>query len=277
MFFELLVFVAPMPSLDRPSPRFGLLGFGLLSVALLGSGSGCGLLIDLIDGDSVATVRLFATHAGTRGDEGFPNYGDAETTRVFVNDLGWQLALSELYVTTTAIRMVRCGEDSGSPIEMFWDACPEDFVSTNDLAPLPLGAVTLSDGDYCRLDVSFGPYVVTEKSADHVRPANPMIVGNTILITGVARRGEGPDLEQVPFEILSDANLTARISLATLDTGSPFKLQDEDFARDLTVLKTYDSLFEGVDFATATPADIEAAVLAGLELDTRVYKGNKVF
>lgn len=249
----------------------------LLSALLLVSSSACGELVDLIDGDSEATVRFFATHAGTPGADGFPDYGDSLTTRVFVNDMGWQLSLSELYVTTAEVRLVPCAASSGTAIEMFWGACPEDFISTDDRESLPLGAVTMIDGDYCSVDVTFAPFVEPAESSDHNNPSNPMITDNTILITGVARRGEGSNLEEVPFEIVSDATITARADISKIDSGGPFTLFEENFARDLTILKTYDSFFAGIDFATATPADIEAAVLASLELDTRIYDGNEVF
>ena len=248
----------------------------LLLSGLLLSSSGCRAFIDLFDGDSVATVRLFATHAGTPDDMGWPDYGDSVTTRVFMNDLGWQLSLSESYVTTAAVYLVRCDANVGTEIEMFWGACPEDFIATDDRESLALGAVTIADGQYCRVDVTFGPYIPSPESHEHINPANPMIEGNTLLITGVARRGMGDELEEVPFQLTSDATVTARDNIALIENGRPLTLEDESFARDLTILKTYDTFFDGVDFATATPADIEAAVLASLELDTRVYPGSDV-
>ncbi len=256
-----------MPSLHRRT---------LLLSAVLFASSGCGALTDLLDGDSVATVRMFATHAGTPGDTGFPDYGDSLTTRVFMNDLGWQLSLSEVYITTAEIRLVPCAADVGTQIEMFWGTCAEDFIAADDRESVALGAVTIDDGDYCRVDVTFGPYMRTEGSDEHINPANPMIEGNTILINGVARRGMGPELEEVPFQLLSDAVVTARANIAMIENGRPLTLEDENFARDLTILKTYDTFFQGVDFATATPADIEAAVLAALEHDTRVFPGSTI-
>jgi hypothetical protein len=264
--FGLLAFRTPMPSLHRP----------LLLSALLGMSSGCGALIDLIDGDSAATVRMFATHAGTPGPDGFPHYGDSITTRVFTNDLGWQLSLSETYVTTAEVRLVRCGADVGAAIDMFWGSWAEDFISVDDRESVSLGAITVKDGQYCRLDVTFAPYVPSGDRTGRSNPANPMIIGNTLLIKGVARRGAGDDLEEVPFELLSDTTISARVSIAQIEAGGPMTLSDENFARDLIILKTYDTFFEGVDFATATNADIEAAVLAALEYDTRVYPGSKL-
>jgi hypothetical protein len=248
----------------------------LLCSLLLVTSSGCRALIDLIDGDSVSTVRVFATHAGTPDEDGFPHYGDSDTTRVFHNDMDWQLSLSEIYVTTTEVRLVRCSASTGTEIEMFWGACPEDFVRTNDGESIALGGVTISDGEFCRLDVTFAPYIPEDCSSEQPSLDNPMIEGNTILITGIARRGTAPDLEEIPFQLVSDATITARIDLSTFENGGPLTLDKENVARDLLILKTYDTFFNGVDFATASAVDIEAAVLAGLELDTRVYSGSKI-
>jgi hypothetical protein len=227
-------------------------------------------------GPSVATVRFFATHAGTLGVDGYPDYGDYETTRVFVTDMGWQIALSAVYVTTADVRLVGCAEPSGTPIEMFWGPCPESFVTTNDLESVPLGAVTVDDGSYCHIDVVFGPFVAPPGGDEHIAVGNQLIQDNTMVVIGVARRGEGATLEEVPFQIVSDAVVTARANIATIENGRPLTLQDENFARDLTILKTYDTFFDGVDFATAKPADIEAAVLSALEQDTRIYPGSEI-
>ncbi|PRP97440.1 hypothetical protein ENSA5_34320 [Enhygromyxa salina] len=229
--------------------------------------------MDLLDGDPVATVRFFATHAGTPTEDGYPDYGDSQTTRVFVNDMGWQIALSTLYVTTSEVRLVRCQEDSGTAIEMFWGPCPEDFVSFNDLDSVPLGAVTVTDGAYCRVDVTFGPFVAPASADEHIAVGSPIIEDNTIAVIGVARRGEPPMQEEVPFEIVSDAVVTARVDISKLENGGPVRLEDEQFARDLTIIKSYDTMFDGLDFETATPAEIEASVLNGLESFTRAHNG----
>jgi hypothetical protein len=255
-----------MPSLHRRT---------LLMIAAPFLIAGCGI-VDLIKGNEVATVRMFATHSGSPTDDGWPDYGDSITTRVFTNDMGWLISLSEVYVTTAEVRLVECSAELGEEIEMFWGACPEDFVHTDDRESLALGAITVGDGSYCRIDVTFAPYVPSEQSADHINPENPMIENHTVLINGVARRGMGPDIEEVPFQVLSDVAVTARANISKLDNGTAFKLDDENVPRDLTILKTYDTFFEGIDFSVATPEEIETAVLAGLEFDTVIYKGAEI-
>ena len=233
--------------------------------------TGCGLE-ELFDGESVATVSFYATHAGTLGPDGYPDYGDFETTRVFDTDMGWQVSLAEVYVTTAEVRLVECGS-GGTPIEMFWGPCPEDFINANDLDSVPLGAVTVDDGDYCGVDVVFGRFVPPPEGDNHVAVGNPMILDNTIVVIGTARRGEGDDLEEIPFEIVSDAKITARLDISKIDDNGPLHLEDENFTRELTVIKTYDTFFDGVDFAVDGPAEIEAAILNALEYDTHPFNG----
>lgn len=234
--------------------------------------AGCGLG-DLF-GQSTSTIKVFATHAGTPDDAGFPELGDAGSTRVFTNDMGWEIALGQIYVTTADIQLVRCGEQDGTSIEMFWGTCPEDFISTNDRETLPLGALTIDDGEFCGVDVVYSPYVDDGGADEHTNPSNGEVVGKTVLITGVARRDVGTaTLEEVTFELASEQTVIAHLDISQLEDGGPVRLAHENFARNLTVLKTYDQFFEGIDFSSATQADLEAAVLAGLELDTRVYDG----
>lgn len=242
---------------------------------LISTVAGCGLG-DLF-GQSTSTVKFFATHAGTPDELGFPEYGDAGTTRVFTTDMGWEVALGEVYVTTAEVRLIRCDEQDGTLIEMFWGTCPEDFVRYDDRETLPLGALTIDDGRFCGVEVVYAPYVEDGDTDEHTKPSNPDVVGNTVLLAGVARRdiGDGT-LEEVTFGLATDATVTAQLDISELEDGAPVRLDNENFARNLTVLKTYDLFFSGIDFATATEADIEAAVLASLEFDTRIYDGATV-
>lgn len=224
--------------------------------------------------ESTSTVKFFAAHAGVPTDTGFPDYGDAGSTRVFMTDLGWEIALGEAYVTTQDIRLIRCGKQEGTTIEMFWGTCPEDFVAAQDRETLPLGAITIEDGRFCAVEVVFGPYVDDGGTDEHIKPSNPEIVGNTVLIDGVARRDPGDgNLIEVPFTIRFADEIVAEIDVSTLDAGQPFELANESYARNLSVLKTYDRFFDGIDFESATQDELDAAVKAALELDLRIYDG----
>jgi hypothetical protein len=243
----------------------------------------CALLISTLSGceglfkESTSTIKIFATHSGTPDETGFPEYGDAGSTRVFMNDMGWEVALGEVYVTTAEVRLIRCEEDDGTPIEMFWGTCPEDFVRYDDRETLPLGAVTIADGSYCGVEVVYGPYVEDGDDDEHTNPENQAVIGKTVLLAGVARReiGDGM-LEEIDFSVETDASVIATVDISELVDGEPVRIDDENFARNLTVLKTYDQFFAGIDFASATEAEIEAAVLASLEFDTHVFDGATV-
>jgi hypothetical protein len=251
-----------MPCLHRRS----LLALGtFLAIA----SPGCAL-----DWEGDATVRFFATHAGTPSVEGiYPDYGDEETTRVFVTDMGWQIDLTEVFITTAEVRFIRCQESTGTPIEMFWGPCPESFVSTDDLESVPLGAVSVDDGRFCGIDVVFGPFVPPPDGDEHIAVGNPLIEGNTFVVNGFARRGEPPMIEEYPFSIVSDVEVIAHLDTSTLEDDGPIVLEKENFPRDLTIIKTYDRFFDGIDFASATSAELEAAILSGLERQTVVFDG----
>lgn len=257
-----------MPTCRRPALACALSLASILPTIL--PTLGCdGLVLE-----STSTVKFFAAHAGMPTDAGFPDYGEAGSTRVFVTDLGWEVALGEAYVTTQEIRLVRCGRQQGTAIEMFWGTCPENFVTAQDRETLPLGAVTIEDGDFCEVEVVFGPYVDDGGEEEHVQPSNPEVVGATVLLAGVARRDPGDgSMVEVPFAIRFEDELVAEIDVSTIDGGQPFELANESYARNLSVLKTYDRFFDGIDFSSAGQADLEAAVKASLELDTRVYDG----
>jgi hypothetical protein len=245
----------------------------LVCALLISTVAGCGGLFT----ESTSTIKFFATHAGTPDDAGFPEYGEAGSTRVFTTDMGWEVALAESYVTTAEVRLIRCDEDEGTPIEMFWGTCPEDFVRYDDRETLPLGAVTIEDGSFCAVEVVYSPYVEDDDEDEHTNPNNQAVIGKTVLLSGVARRDPGNGmLEEVDFSLETDASVVARLDISELEDGEPVRLDNENFARNLTLLKTYDQFFAGIDFSTATQADLEAAVLANLEFGTLIYDGATV-
>ena len=90
---------------------------------------------------------------------------------------------------------------------------------------------------------------------------------------GLATKGE----TSVPFEIRATDSVDVELDLATIDAGAPLRTQgDQAFPTDLTLAKTYDRFFDGIDFASATQTDLEAHVLAVLALETRVMLGTRV-
>lgn len=230
--------------------------------------SGCGLE-DLFNGRTTSTVSVFTTHGGTPSSPSqYPDYGMEGETRVFTNDEGWEVSLFQAYVTTANVRLVPCGKPPVS-VEMFWGPCAENYITIEDGETLPLGAVTVDDGQFCAVEVDFAPYIVDDTLEDHVEPDNSEVEGNTIYIIGEARRG---DDEQVPFEIITPRGTRAILDLSDIQGGGPLTLDDEEFPRNLKIVQTYDSFFDGIDFAAASPKDLEDSVLAALEFDTLVFE-----
>lgn len=252
----------------RSLPRVALSSSVLLA-------SGC---LDQLENGG-ATVFVFSTHHATPVDGVFPIRGDDQMPRVFDNDQGWTVTLLESYITTSAVTLVRCsGEEL--PLNMFWGPCPED-ISDKDLDTLTVAGLRVSPGDFCGLDVSYGPYktpVIDDsevESTRHQTPDNEDVMGATIYLRGAARM-DGD--ESIPFELRATGELDVTLDLSDLEgAGDPMTVdQQEDFPRELTVSKTYDRFFDGVDFATFDPEALEGQLLDILEQQTRVSDGQRV-
>jgi hypothetical protein len=113
------------------------------------------------------------------------------------------------------------------------------------------------------MNVHYGPYPLGASSDG----LDPRIVGATFLIEGAAVRG---DLV-IPFEIRSEASIDVELDMSTIDAGRPLFVDGgEDFPIELALSKTYDRLFDGVDFETATADDLVEQVGAVLALESRV-------
>lgn len=250
----------------------------LVCVALCSSvvlATGC---LDQLDRDDT-TVFVFSTHHATPIEGVFPIRGDDQKPRIFDNDQGWTITLLESYVTTSAVTLVRC---SGEPIplKMFWGPCPED-LRDKDLDSLTVAGTEVSPGDFCGLDVAYGPYMTPViddsevESTRHQTPENDDVTGATVYLRGAAQMGGG---ESVPFELRASGELEVQLDLSDLEgDGDPMTVDDkEDFPRELTVSKTYDRFFDGVDFAAFDPEAIEAELLDILEEETRVSDGPRV-
>ena len=70
------------------------------------------------------------------------------------------------------------------------------------------------------------------------------------------------------------AKIVAEVDTSTLKNGGPIVIaNDQRVPVELTVSKTYDRFFDGIDFLNTTPEEIEASVLSSLELDTALTIG----
>lgn len=223
---------------------------------------GCDLLDALSDpGDTLITV--FTNHHATPENGQVPDRGGDGELRVFENDEGWTVHLTEGLITTTGTTLHRC-DGSEAAVDFYFGTIAEDLRSA-DLLPLTLGGTTVSAGSFCGLTVHYGPF----SAATDMPPETADVTaadGNTIYLAGFAERGS----ESVEFEIAVDAAPDVYIDLEDRPEGALRISGDEPFPVEMTVSKTYDRFFDGVDFATVTADDLDQNTLAVLELETRV-------
>lgn len=225
-----------------------------------------------------ALLYVFSTHHATPENGSFPNRGDDEAPRVFENDSGWEVTLLESYITIEAVTIVTCGGRE-LPLQMFWGPCPED-LRAKDLETLTVAGRELEPGDYCDLIVDYGRYhmpVIEPGTEDtrHAIPPNSAVDGATVFFAGGARQNAGEDA--VPFQLRGTVEQRLTLDLRTVDGGKPFHVaRHEDFPKELTVSKTYDRFFDGVDFSDFDASALEGEFDGVLEEQTRVQVGTIV-
>lgn len=233
--------------------------------------AGCDLQ-SALDGitPSQTLVNVSVTHHGTPTAAGFPDHGGEGETRRFDSDEGWTILLTSAYVVTTQLSLERC-DTTDMNIESYWGAVAEDIRGA-DLELHTVGGIELADASLCRLKVRYAPYT----STNGARSAGPAdIDGATVFFAGGASRGD----EVVPFTVRSTATIDVDLDLSQLDGGRPVIVSGkEDFPVELDVSKTYDRLFDGIDFsAFADEAELDATltrqVEALLAMETRVGLG----
>ncbi|MEX1363423.1 MAG: hypothetical protein AB1Z98_09875 [Nannocystaceae bacterium] len=244
----------------------------LSSTALFGTG--CDLL-DAFNDEGTTLVQLMVTHHSTPEDGQFPDLSAGEgDLRTFETDEGWTIYLQTAYVTTTQASLGSCG---GAEVDFdsHWGALPENLGST-DLDLKSFGAVEVEAGSYCTLTVEYGPFV---PSADAAARAHDMgehrsdVEGSTFFFKGVAQKGDA----SIDFELSSNQAVQVDVDLSSVVNGGPLVIDaDEAFPIDLTLSKTYDRFFDGVDFEGTSDEDLSANILAVLELETRVAYGTRV-
>lgn len=230
---------------------------------------------DRLEGNG-AIVNVFATHHASPEDGVFPLRGEDDQPRIFEGENGWTITLAESYITISSVTLVSCA-GARHDLQMYWGPCPED-LRTEDLATLTVAGLKVPPGDYCNLEIEYAPYEmpVIDRDADtrHEVPENEEVEDATIFLGGVARKGE----DSVPFVLINSAELTVDLELASEDgPGQPMRVKaSEDFPKELTVSKTYDRFFDGVDFSTFDEAAIEARLDDVLEDQTRVASGTVI-
>lgn len=236
-------------------------------------GAGCDLIEALQNNGKGSTlVQLMVTHHATPENGTFPSLsvGDATT---FETDEGWTVSLRTAYITTASASLHEC---SGGTVEFdsFRGPLPED-LNSEDLDLFSFAGVEVEQSSFCGMTVEYGPFVADEETARSYEMGDDAskVRNATYYFEGVAIKGD----VSVPFELTGDGTVAADLDLTTLMNGGPLRISaDEPFPVDLTLSKTYDRFFDGVDFSSFDAADMDANIMAVLELETRVAFGTRV-
>ncbi len=236
---------------------------------------------DVLGGYAVPTV-INAAHHAARGEDGkLPNYGDPDRPRVFTNDLGWIITLSEGFVVTTAAKIEPCSGD-GVPLDLPFGPYPEYWLD-QDVNVIDFATTDLAAAKYCNLIIEYGRYQrsVATMADDKPFPVKDLgrAEGTTLYLAGYADKPDGKGgMITKNFGFRSDQTIIVNLSLEELDDGEAWRIVgDEPGMRNLTVIKTYDEFFDGIDFDALDVAAVEAELPARLARQTRVISGTSVY
>jgi len=242
-----------------------------LSLTTVFGAAGCDL-IDAFKNEDTTLVQLMVTHHATPQDGTFPSLsvGDAAT---FETDEGWTVSLRSAYITTADATLHSC---SGSSVEFesFRGPLPED-INGEDLDLLTFAGVEVEAGSFCGMTVEYGPFVADDETARDYQMGDDAnkIRNATYYFEGVAHKGD----VAVDFELTGDGTVAVDLDLSTIMNGGALRISaEEPFPVDLTLSKTYDRFFDGVDFSTSDSDDMNANIMAVLELETRIAFGTRV-
>ncbi len=224
---------------------------------------GCDLIDAFSDpGDTLITV--FANHHATPENGAVPHRGDAGDYRVFENDEGWTVQLTDGLITTSGVTLHRC-DGAQAPVEFYFGSVAEDLRSA-DLDRRTLGGTEVGASEFCGVTVHYAPFSAQRDEAPASMDA-AVVDGLTVYLAGVAEK----DGQRVPFTIEVEQSVDAFADLS----ARPLRIRgNESFPIEMTVSKTYDRFFDGVDFDTLDEDDLEAQALAIVELETRVDVGS---
>lgn len=237
---------------------------------------------DALGGYPVETV-INAAHHGVRGEDGkLPRYGEPEEARFFENDLGWKIALTEGFVVSTAVKIERC-DGEGVVMNLPFGPLPESFLD-QDINATDFAILDLEPGEYCNLIVEYGRYqsgvAAMAKDVPFSVEDPAHAEGTTLWLSGYADKddGKGGTITKA-FSFRSDQTIIVNLSLATLEEdGGPWTIRgDEPGLRNLTIAKTYDDFFAGVDFETIDKPTFEAELPKRLAAQTRVVSGSTIY
>ena len=221
-----------------------------LLLPTLALATGCDLLDQLTQHTGI--VDVFAASHGTPDEEGNLPTRNGEQL-IFVNDMGWEIFVDEAYVTTAGVTLQAC-DGERFDVELYWGPLAEDIGQTADSETAGLGGARVNSGNYCELLVEYAPM------AEEV--PNPDAAGTTVYLTGSALK----DGQHIDFLWTTTVEVEAEVDITKVEAGKPFRISEsQNFSKKLTVSKSYDSFFDGVDFAEPlTQGDIDALIAASL-------------
>lgn len=237
------------------------------------AGSGCEVF------NPEVTVSLAISHHGTRLMDGkLPDYGEPDAARIFVNDKGWEVSLAEAVIVNTKAQIESC-DGQVHDFVLPYGPLPE-YQLDQDKDLIDFATVALPEGSYCVLRVEYGRYLAAEvaKAADtpYVLQGHADMEGLTVYLAGTAEELASGTVVNWGMKTANTA--IVELDLSTIEDGRPFTITgDEPGGKALTVAKTYDAFFRGVDFAAFDQAAGEAALLEVLRAETYVRAGVSVY
>ena len=252
-------------------PRVSLLPACLLFTASTFALAGCDAIgaLKSFEEDSNDLV-VYTTHYATPENGIFPDRGADSEARVFENDLGWRVVLTNAYVVTAAVELVSC-KGNQVPVDMYWGPCPEDMTTT-DLDSAAIGGMVTPAALYCEIIIDYGNYDPDASGSSefkHPIPDDPEVVGATIYLAGYAELGD----QSVPFDLRYTDSVSTTLDISTIDDGAPFRVEKGTMQAELTLSKTYDAFFQGVDFTNLDEAALTARLGDILVDQTRASVG----
>lgn len=244
--------------------------------AALTTGAGCGLF------ETEVTVSLAISHHGTRGMDGqLPNYGEPDAARIFVNDKMWEVSLAEAIIVTTSAQIEAC-DGATFDFKLPYGPLPE-YQLWQDKDLIDFGSIDLPEGTYCKLRIEYGRYQAAAAASAPDTPykveGHADVEGMTVYLAGTAENVDpNGDGKVVNWGLKTNGTAIAELDLSKIDGGGPFAIRgDEPGGRALTVAKTYDAFFKGLDFAAFDQAAADAGLLGVLTAETYVIAGVQVY
>lgn len=242
----------------RPSR---LLAATAILAPALALSSGCDFIDQLTQTSGV--VDVFATsHGNPDADGNLPDRNGDQV--VFVNDMGWQVVIDDAVVTTAGVTLQSC-DGARFDVELYWGALAEDMSGSADYDITGLGGVRADSGTYCDLLVEYAPLA---EGMD-----NPEAEGATVFLAGAALK----DGETVEFVWRTELAVDVSVDISAIQAGGPFEIaKSQAVSKQLTVAKSYNAFFDGIDFADELSQDeIDSLLAATLSDETKAFVGTQ--